>query len=427
MDKGQRAPWLLLGVAVLLIPNIAHAQVATVGEGCVTSKCHAGMGSGAYVHGPVGAQICSVCHTETDQFHKNGEVDLAVAAEELCYLCHEAKATEFNLPVQHQPVAQGECVGCHDPHQSEYRYQLRAEGQALCYEFHTNKTAGHEFVHGPAATGNCQLCHDPHATAFPRLLAAGGRDHCLECHQEKVRDMSKRHVHPPVEEVCTDCHNPHASDLQFNLHDSPPQLCYTCHPGIQDNVNASADHPPAEKGDCLVCHDVHSSDQPGILVQPGTDLCFSCHEQQGAEVLTDANRHGPVEQGDCSPCHNPHGQEFPYLLRQYFPEEFYMPYHSDNFALCFECHNRDIALEEKTKTLTDFRDGERNLHFVHVNKDVKGRSCKACHGVHSSNQAKHIRTEVPFGKSWSYPISFTKTENGGSCVVGCHKPQEYKR
>jgi hypothetical protein len=28
---------------------------------------------------------------------------------------------------------------------------------------------------------------------------------------------------------------------------------------------------------------------------------------------------------------------------------------------------------------------------------------------------------------WSYPINFTEAENGGTCVVGCHKPKDYDR
>jgi predicted CXXCH cytochrome family protein len=62
---------------------------------------------------------------------------------------------------------------------------------------------------------------------------------------------------------------------------------------------------------------------------------------------------------------------------------------------------------------------------VHVNKD-KGRTCTACHDPHASNQAKHVRYEVPFG-AWSYPINLTTTATGGSCVVGCHAPKKYDR
>ena len=48
--------------------------------------------------------------------------------------------------------------------------------------------------------------------------------------------------------------------------------------------------------------------------------------------------------------------------------------------------------------------------------------------MHAGNQEKHIRREVPYGKiNWMLPIEFTKTETGGNCDVGCHKPKPYDR
>ena len=76
--------------------------------------------------------------------------------------------------------------------------------------------------------------------------------------------------------------------------------------------------------------------------------------------------------------------------------------------------------------LTGFRNGNLNLHFLHVNRE-KGRSCRTCHEVHAGNQAKHIRNDVPFGKAWMLPIDFTENRNGGTCVAGCHKPKDYNR
>ena len=96
--------------------------------------------------------------------------------------------------------------------------------------------------------------------------------------------------------------------------------------------------------------------------------------------------------------------------------------------MCFECHNRQMALMAKTKTLTGFRDGKVNMHYLHVNKKPKGRTCRACHQVHASSQEKHIRVSVPFGDiEWELPVIFTISEDGGSCQVGCHAPKGYRR
>ena len=83
-------------------------------------------------------------------------------------------------------------------------------------------------------------------------------------------------------------------------------------------------------------------------------------------------------------------------------------------------------LSEKTTGLTNFRNGQANLHFMHVNKTEKGRSCRACHNVHASPNDLHIRDSVPYG-SWNMPINYKKSADGGSCSPGCHKPYTYDR
>jgi hypothetical protein len=79
-----------------------------------------------------------------------------------------------------------------------------------------------------------------------------------------------------------------------------------------------------------------------------------------------------------------------------------------------------------TRTLTGFRDGDRNLHFLHVNKEKRGRTCRACHELHAAENSVQIRQEVSYGK-WLMPINFTKEETGGSCHPGCHRIKAYDR
>ena len=81
---------------------------------------------------------------------------------------------------------------------------------------------------------------------------------------------------------------------------------------------------------------------------------------------------------------------------------------------------------ERTRTLTKFRDGNQNLHFLHVNKDKRGRTCRACHDLHASPEPLHIRERVQFG-NWLMPIHFEKNETGGSCHPGCHAIEKYDR
>ncbi len=98
----------------------------------------------------------------------------------------------------------------------------------------------------------------------------------------------------------------------------------------------------------------------------------------------------------------------------------------ESYDLCFTCHDKQLALLKETPGLTAFRNGTSNLHFVHVNKPDRGRSCRACHSIHSSPNELHVRDSVPFG-SWQLPINVRKTDTGGGCSPGCHKAYSYDR
>lgn len=109
------------------------------------------------------------------------------------------------------------------------------------------------------------------------------------------------------------------------------------------------------------------------------------------------------------------------------PAEYFMPYRTEKYSACFECHSAELSLTESTREVTEFRNGDHNLHFLHVNKE-KGRSCKSCHTTETeARQEKLMRDWVPFGKTHKLPVKFTKTATGGGCVVGCHKPKDYDR
>jgi predicted CXXCH cytochrome family protein len=303
---------------------------------------------------------------------------------------------------------------------------------ALCFNCHEQDGFMAATQHSPVAEGDCIACHRPHASDNEALLIAplAGGALCFECHDDRKADFEMEYLHAPAEESCTECHDPHSAEAEYMLKEAGGALCASCHreatPEIYETIdNAKVVHSPVSGGQCVKCHRPHSSRYVSLLADSMAELCFSCHTELGGMIKESANRHGPVKTGDCTACHNVHGSQFPRLLARYYPEEFYSSYDKNKYDLCFGCHNPEIARTRSTNSLTDFRDGEFNLHFFHVNNE-KGRVCTACHDAHASNQAKHIRYEVPFG-AWSYPVSLTKTLTGGRCVVGCHAPKEYDR
>ncbi len=167
-------------------------------------------------------------------------------------------------------------------------------------------------------------------------------------------------------------------------------------------------------------------------------MCLSCHdrtmESTGAGSLANMKElfdknpkwHGPIRDHDCSGCHDVHGSVNFRILKQNYPQEFYTSFTQNQYDLCFACHQPTLVQDPQTTTLTGFRDGDRNMHYLHVNKKIKGRTCRACHETHASQKTKHIREGVPFGQ-WVLPIRFEATSTGGKCSPGCHAPKEYSR
>jgi predicted CXXCH cytochrome family protein len=383
------------------------------------------------VHGPAGAGTCIYCHNP----HGSPNASfLSRTGRALCRVCHQETDVFFTGKVIHAPLEDGDCIACHDPHQSDLKYQIRTDtAGSVCFKCHErNDFVGKKVTHDPVDGLTCVVCHNPHSAENAYLLDETGNAVCFACHEDKKTELQQASTHSPADEDCRSCHVAHTSDFEGLLKQSQERLCIECHRDVTPDFTAALEqvtvpHQPVEKGECTSCHNAHGAPNPKLLLKAGADLCFSCHAELGKRIRQSPYKHGPVEEGDCAGCHQPHGSKHPYILNTYFPKAFYVPYAPRNYALCFECHNPDIVRDERTETLTNFRNGDRNLHYLHVNKKKKGRSCKACHEVHAGPQKKHIRAEVPFGEMWSYPIEFTQTETGGGCLVGCHKPLKYDR
>ncbi len=238
-----------------------------------------------------------------------------------------------------------------------------------------------KFVHEPVANSECDACHAETGKTHPGdkgafELTEQGPALCLQCHDNPGE--GKKHIHPPILEDCTNCHNPHQGSRQKFLH------------------------------------------------EPLGDLCLMCHDQI-EQIINDSNyKHEPVAKGECLNCHVPHASNFSPMLRIFYPRNVYTKFTSKKFALCFKCHESDAFTNRLTTDATNFRNGDRSLHYVHVNRP-KGRVCNNCHGVHGAEQPKIIHSESPAFGAWNIPIDVKMTKTGATCFVGCHKERSYDR
>lgn len=411
------------------------------------------------VHPPV-QDGCLTCHNAHDSVHKKL---LKEAGSGLCYGCHDKKDGEKTV---HPPVKDGDCLGCHNPHSQDTKGLTIESGNKLCFVCHNEKDyIGKKIIHNPVLE-DCKNCHYPHSGKFARLLKS--ENVCVDCHGSMI---DAKIVHPPVEsKECLSCHTPHTSDSKKILVKQVPDICFECHNKsifikkvihkpvksecylchkahsaknqkllvekkdklceichtdfIKNIEKANITHPPVKNKECDSCHNVHSSDFKKVLNDEPALLCNNCHNI--GNVKTAKSVHNPVEEGSCGSCHTVHGGTIKKLLIKRYPEQNYVSYNPKLYELCFDCHSPDLAKNRKTVTATEFRNGDNNLHFVHVNKE-KGRNCRFCHNPHMSVQSKLIVSEFKGFGIWNIPIQFSKTITGGGCVVGCHKPYYYDR
>lgn len=295
--------------------------------------------------------------------------------------------------------------------------------------------------HAPFEAGDCNICHQSADPKQPGPVVKQGPALCLECHEEFAGVMKREHTHAPARSDCTNCHNPHNAKYRKLMLNETRVQCTTCHDNIKKIMDkATVPHNALTTGaQCTNCHNPHASSVAKLLKQLPFDLCVSCHnvntmadakgkKLQNIKTWLENNKqwHGPVAAKDCSACHEPHGGNHFRLLKADYPQEFYAPYDPRTYELCFSCHQEAAFSSAQTSTLTSFRNGSTNLHFVHLQQSGRGRTCRACHEVHASKQENHIREGVPYGSGgWMLKLHFKKTATGGSCEKTCHQERTY--
>lgn len=109
-------------------------------------------------HGPYAARMCSGCHRKDTN-------ELIMPTERLCFYCHNMDIEKKWL---HGPIAAGGCRVCHMPHSSGYAYMLVSEPREFCLYCHDRADILKNDVHRYSELG-CLDCHDAH-TGNDRFL-----------------------------------------------------------------------------------------------------------------------------------------------------------------------------------------------------------------------------------------------------------------
>ena len=409
------------------------------GSSCLAEQCHANLRSGAVVHAPLGDgdDACELCH-EADG--KNHAFSYPAKGAELCYNCHDSVTDKklIHAPLEDQ---EDSCSICHNPHSSANKKLLNfEETNDLCLSCHGEVAEG-GLYHDAEKIEACVACHKPHSSDTESYLRAKVPELCYSCHKDiKDNITGAVMVHGPVSMGCSTCHNAHQKLAGKGLAKTTPDLCLDCHEDFKPTVaEMSARHHLLLEGkNCARCHDPHASKTEHLLLGDQQSLCLNCHAKKvkSADGRVIANlkqvlakgvhTHGAGKSLDCAMCHQPHANKEYRFLRGKYPQTFYSPYTANAYGLCFTCHDESLAAAAQTADATEFRNGQSNLHYLHVNKERQGRSCRACHGLHGSKYPHMLSESAPFGQ-WRIPINFTATQNGGSCGPGCHRGKTYDR
>lgn len=202
-----------------------------------------------------------------------------------------------------------------------------------------------------------------------------------------------------------------AAEPQGTIDPVSGKPCVKCH---RSKVSAPKIHDALAGNECAPCHNTTGGGdhrKNHALYAPkdkSAKLCWECHDS----VASQKSVHPIITDEGCLSCHSPHSSSLGKLLRAEVP------------ALCFQCHERGLLTDQKTKKTTNFRDGEQNLHFVHAGKNAI--ACFACHDVHASSQLHLIRPKGSNGKD-AVTITYTASEKGGNCTASCHDALGYER
>ncbi len=261
-----------------------HPALAGAGSDAARANCHKDVTTRPVLHGPVATGQCTACHvmTTTGETAAVGLGGGATAEKTspLCATCHEDMVATLKRAYVHAPVAAGACTVCHDPHGSAFEFQLRARRQDVCFTCHEDvaEMLRQEVPHAPAAA-SCVVCHEPHGSRFRAETRQGLNTLCLTCHAPR---WAAPDLETPAEEegwrraLAAAGLSGSRRRIGLDVTGDRGHPVYG-HPvrGVRDPL-----HPGLELT-CVGCHNPHGAAARGLFRFGATnvsDLCIKCHK-----------------------------------------------------------------------------------------------------------------------------------------------------
>lgn len=125
---------------------------------------------------------------------------------------------------QHKPYADGTCGKCHPSDDVQLSVteasDIAAVNASVCLRCHQNTPTEYEVMHGPVAIGQCLLCHAPHESPIAGLLRAPAIKLCSQCHSPEMM-VADRPEHKDSKADCLSCHVGHGGPKHGLLRTRP--------------------------------------------------------------------------------------------------------------------------------------------------------------------------------------------------------------
>jgi len=141
----------------------------------------------------------------------------------------------------HRPVVEGQtCLTCHAPHATKRSGLVKASLVQVCGQCHADTIKRQQMSptpHDPVRDGDCAACHDPHSSSTALMLKKPDVvEVCGTCHdwlKHSSHPMGDKAIDPRNKNLslsCLSCHRSHGTEFKHMMpYASTSELCTKCH------------------------------------------------------------------------------------------------------------------------------------------------------------------------------------------------------